>query len=143
MTPKRIALIVVAVIVVVILVLFFVQNSATNVNVIFKLTPGLAWDLGPEGISLPLLLTIDFLVGMLVTSLVLGAVVVRANRQGRTMQRQITALQDEIEFSRRNESKPSRSFARPTPSPAVSPLPAEPPAQQESGDDFLGDFDDI
>jgi hypothetical protein len=116
MTPKRIVLIVVVLLVVALLYLFYAQNSATHVNVIFKLPFGLAWDLGPEGMSLPILLVITFLIGMLVSGAVLGGLVMRGNRRARGLDRQVASLQDEVEFSKRNSARKDRPF----PSPAKS-----------------------
>ena len=124
MTPKRITTLVLILAVAGALGLFYMQNSATHVNVVFKLTPDLAWDLGPRGISLPVLLVIDFLLGIFISGLVFSGVLARGSRRARVLGRQVTALQDEIEFSRRTNSRDTRPFSAP-------------PAADE------GDFDDL
>ena len=111
MTPRRIAALVVAILVGTPALLFWLQNRATRVNLVFKVTPNLAWDLGPGGISLPTLLAVAFLLGVLLTASWLGALVAIAGRRSRSLQRQVTALQDEIEFNRRNAARAAKPLS--------------------------------
>lgn len=84
MTPKRIAMLVVLVLALGLGWLFWVQNSATAVNLILKLPFGLAWDLGPEGVALPLLLLIAFAIGAVVSAALLGAIAASARARARS-----------------------------------------------------------
>jgi hypothetical protein len=104
MTPKRIVILVLVLVLVGFAALFTWTNHATSVNVLFKLTPGLAWDLGPDGISLPLLLGISFLAGAVLAGIVGSFSLFDSSRRVRTLSRQVTALQDEIEFNKRTDS---------------------------------------
>ena len=103
MKAKRIILIVVVLLLVALVLLFYVQNSATKVNLIFKLPFGLAWTLG-SGVQLPVLLLAVFLAGMLVSAGILGGLVLRANKKARELERQSTSLKDELEVGRRRRS---------------------------------------
>lgn len=85
--------------------LFYLQNADTQVDVVFKLTPELAWHLGSQGISLPLLLMITFLVGMLVCAIPAAFLVSRSGARLRGVQRRVDSLQDEIEFARSSAPK--------------------------------------
>jgi len=85
--------------------LFYLQNSDTYVDVVFKLSPELAWHLGPSGIALPLLLMITFLIGMLVCAIPAAFLVARSGRRLRGLTRQVDSLQDEIDFARTSKPK--------------------------------------
>ena len=110
MNAKRIILIVVLLLVVGLIYLFYAQNQATQVNVIFKLPFGFAWDLGPEGVALPILLLSTFLAGMIVSGLILGGLVLRANRKARSLERHSSSLKDELDIGRGRTSSGSRPF---------------------------------
>ncbi|MEE2828436.1 MAG: LapA family protein [Myxococcota bacterium] len=96
------------------LVLFYLQNSATQVDLILKLTPSMAWKV--PGIMLPSLLVITFLLGMLACALPLSFLVSRSGRRVRGLQRQLTALQDELEFNRSERNKGRKGKSEPAPS---------------------------
>lgn len=108
MTPKRIAILVLVLLLVGFVALFAWTNHATTVNVLFKLTPSMAWDLGPEGVSLPALLGIAFLVGAVLAGVIGSFALLDGSRRVKTLSRQVTALQDEIEFNKRT-SPPTAS----------------------------------
>jgi len=103
------------------LTLFYLQNSATYVDLIFKLSPDMAWHFGSSGISLPLLLIITFLLGMLICALPCSFMVSRSATRVRSLEHQLMSLRDEVEFSTTSSRVDSTG---PSPSPA-------------------GDFDDI
>ena len=111
MTPKRIILLVLVLLLVGIVGLFAWTNHETTVNVLFKLTPSLAWDLGPNGVSLPALLGIAFLAGAVLAGSVGSFSMLDSSRRVKTLSRQVTALQDEIEFNKRGDS-PARASTR-------------------------------
>ncbi len=115
MTPKKIALIVVVVVVVAVLALFYIQNADTRVNVIFKLTPGLAWDLGGGGVALPVLLFSTFLGGFAVAALGFGGTMMARSRRARSLERQVASLEDELAFHRNSPpaAPPSRAYSEP------------------------------
>ncbi len=117
MTPKRIVILILVLLVVGVAGLFGWTNHATTVNVLFKLTPSLAWDLGPDGLSLPILLGIAFLAGAVLAGIVGSFSLFDSSRRVRTLSRQVTALQDEIEFNKRGDS--SVAVSSPT-TPAAS-----------------------
>jgi hypothetical protein len=92
--------------------LFYLQNADTYVDVVFKLSPQLAWHLGPQGIALPLLLILTFLVGMLCCAIPAAFLVARSGRRLRGLSRQVDSLQDEIDFARSSQPKsPSTAAA--------------------------------
>lgn len=91
--------------------LFYLQNSETYVDLVFKISPDLAWHLGPSGISLPLLLILTFLLGMLACALPLAFLVSRSGSRVRGLRRQLDALEDEVEFSRSSSSSRSKGPA--------------------------------
>jgi len=97
--------------------LFWIQNADTHVNLIFKITPELAWDLGPAGMSLPALLVLTFILGQFIAALIVGGLVFKGTRRVKTLERQVAALQDEIEFSRKTDAATVRDKA-----PAVDPI---------------------
>lgn len=113
MTPKKIALIVAVVVVVSVLALFYFQNSVTRVNVIFKLTPGLAWDLGSEGVPLPWLLFGTFGGGFAVAALGFGGRMMASSRRVGSLDRQVASLEDELAFHRNSPPPPSRKHREP------------------------------
>jgi hypothetical protein len=115
MKAKRIILIVVLLLIAGLGYLFYAQNAATKVNLIFKLPFGLAWDLGPDGVMLPMVLLVTFLVGMVVSALVLGGLVLRANRRARGLERQSSSLKDELSFGGGRTSSGSRPFPKSPP----------------------------
>jgi len=87
--------------------LFYLQNADTHVDVVFKLSPEFAWHLGSQGISLPLLLILTFLIGMLVCAIPAALLVSRSGARLRGLQRRVDSLQDEVEFARsRPATKP-------------------------------------
>jgi hypothetical protein len=110
MTPKRIVLLVVLVLVVGLGWLFWVQNSATAVNLILKLPFGLAWDLGPEGISLPLLLLIAAGVGAVVAAVVLGAMAMGARGRASARGRMKGSRSDDAGTLRQDPARTARPF---------------------------------
>jgi len=91
--------------------LFYLQNADTQVDVIFKLSPNLAWHLGPQGIALPLLMILTFLIGMLVCALPAALLVSRSGARLRGLSRRVEALQDEVDYARKSKPKPSGSPA--------------------------------
>ena len=107
MTPKRIAILVFVLLVGGFIALFAWTNHATTVNVLFKLTPSMAWDLGPRGVSLPILLGITFLAGAVLAGIVGSFSLFDSSRRVKTLSRQVTALQDEIEFNKRSDAPAS------------------------------------
>ena len=115
MKPKQIILIVVLLLVAGLGYLFYAQNAATRVNLIFKLPFGLAWDLGPEGVMLPIVLLITFVVGMVVSGVILGGLVLRANKRARSLERQSSSLKDELSFGKGRTSSGSRPFPSSSP----------------------------
>ncbi len=115
MTPNRITILVLLLLLVGFCALFAWTNHGTTVNVLFKLTPSMAWDLGPSGISLPALLGIVFLAGAVLAGVVGSFSLFDASRRVKTLSRQVTALQDEIEFNRR-PSAPAPAASSPSPS---------------------------
>ncbi len=120
MTPKRIALIVVLVLVVGTGYLFYAQNAATRVNVIFNLGPIGAWDLGADGVALPILLAITFGIGAGLVATVMGGLMARSGRRARSAQRQVDSLQDELDFLR-SDVKRGRPYSAPAVEPPVKP----------------------
>ncbi len=133
MTPKRIAALVLLVLIGVPVGLLVWENMGTRVNVVFKLSSTMAWDLGPDGVPLPALLAISFLAGAVVAGVVATFSLLENGRRARTLARQVTALQDELEYNKRTAAKPAAVSAPSTPvpstsAPAAADLPSEEPA---------------
>lgn len=142
MTPKRVSMLILILLLGGFGGLFAWTNHATRVNVLFKLTPSLAWDLGPEGITLPALLAIAFLAGAVLAGIVGSLSLFDGSRRIKMLTRQVTALQDEIEFNKRNAAPATApSFGSPTRSAPPAPAPAA-PATDDDFDDFDADDDD-
>jgi hypothetical protein len=93
------------------LTLFYLQNADTQVDVIFKLSPEFAWHLGSRGMSLPLLLILTFLIGMLACALPASFLVSRSGARLRGLRKRVDALQAEVDFARSSPSKTSKSPA--------------------------------
>ncbi len=101
MTLRRVLWILLALLVLGPLTLFWWQNSATRVNLLFSLGGGLAWDLGPQGLPLPLLLVAAVGIGGLFSASVLGLRGLKKGRHNRSLERQVSVLQEELDFARR------------------------------------------
>jgi ABC-type Fe3+ transport system permease subunit len=127
MTPKRITLLIIAALLVGAFALFYLQNAGTRVNLIYKLPGGLAWDLGPDGVALPILLSITFGLGAGIVGSVMGTLMGRSARRARLAQREVDSLQDELDFLR---SDANRSQGR-------SRVADEPPMAADSSFDDL------
>lgn len=125
MTPKRIAVLVLVVLIGVPVGLLVWENLGTRVNVVFKLSSNLAWDLGPDGVPLPVLLAISFLAGAVVAGVVATFSLLENGRRARTLSRQVEALQDELEYNKRNHVSAAATLPSTEPAPAAE---AAPPA---------------
>jgi len=125
MKPTTIALLVVLVLTTAILGLFGWQNSPTRVDLVFNLGPVGAWYVA-KSFPVPYLMGIMFAAGFLLSSLWLGARSMGAGRRVKAAERQTAALQDELNWSKRN-GPTSKSAPAPAKRPATSKISVAPP----------------
>ena len=150
MKPVTIGLLVL--LVVAALGLFGWQNLPTRVDLVFNLGPVGGWYIA-KAFPVPYLMGICLGTGFLGAFIWLGGKSLVAGRKAKALERQVSALQDEIEWGRRNVGSPTKSpagapakkpklapKAAPKPSAPVAP-PAQKPAPPPAAD--LPDFDDL
>lgn len=128
--------------------LFGWQNLQTQVDLVLNLGPIGGWYIA-KAFPVPYLMGITFGAGLLIGFVWLGGKSMAAGRRAKALERQVTALQDEIEWSRRNAGSsktpspkkaaaPKAPVAPPRPSvPVAPPKPTPPPAADPP------DFDDL
>jgi hypothetical protein len=132
--------------------LFGWQNLQTQVDLVLNLGPIGGWYIA-KAFPVPYLMGICLGAGFLGAFIWLGGKSLIASRKAKGLERQVSALKDEIEWGRRNVGSPSKSAVaapakkaklavKPAAKPAVpvaapAPKPA-PPAAAE-----LPDFDDL
>jgi Flp pilus assembly protein CpaB len=104
MTPKRIVQLVLFLLVAGTAGLLGWQNHPTRVNMVFKVTPDYAWDLGQLGQPLVLLLGVAFGAGVLATLILMLGRLSKSSRDARTWRRKAEALEDELEFHKGGSS---------------------------------------
>jgi hypothetical protein len=101
--------------------LFWAQNAGTEVDLVLRLPFVGGWYLA-RGAPLPLLLGAAALAGFVVAGLWFTARGLVGARRLRTTQRQVKALQDELDFHKRTAGRPVGSpVPRPAPVPAQAP----------------------
>lgn len=94
--------------------LFWSQNRETVVDLVFRLPPVGGWYLA-RATPVPVLLVAAFGIGALGSALLVSLRGMAAARRTRTLQRQVQALQDELDFHRRtaNSPRPAQSPSGP------------------------------
>jgi|GEM_PF-1916564 len=146
MKTSTIVLLVLLTLVALVVGVFGWQNLNTRVDLVFNAGPIGAWYLA-KAFPVPYLMGITFAAGFLIAFLWLGARSMSANRRAKGAERQIAALQDELQWSKRNGSKPGTPAvktppAAPKPAPAkVAVAPAGKPSKTGAADP--PDFDDL
>ncbi len=147
MKPVTIVIGLLALLVVAALGLFGWQNLQTQVDLVFNLGPVGGWYIA-KGFPVPYLMGICLGTGFLVAFIWLGGKSLVAGRKAKALERQVSALQDEIEWGRRNVGSPTKAPAASAkkPKPVSKPAapvaaPAPKPAPPASAD--LPDFDDL
>lgn len=106
MNAGRIVILVVVVLIATMGGLFWLQNSSTLVDVVFRLPLLGAWHLA-QGMSLPVLLVISSGSGFVVGAGLFGLRSMSRGRKAKQLARQIESLQEEIDFARRGSSRPA------------------------------------
>jgi len=132
MTVSRIIKLIVAFLVLAPLALFYVQNAGTRVDLVFRL-PGMSWYLARSA-PVPLLLVIFLAAGALVSALWFGSKAVARGRAVRALNRQVSALEDDLALARLDRS------------PKVKEEPANSESVDDSGsavEDGTTDFDEL
>jgi len=111
MTTRRIVGFVVLVLVAGMLAMFYLQNSATHVDVVFRL-PGLSWYL-VQDYPLPLLLGLSLLLGAVLSGLYFGVASAGKSRRIRALGREISALEDDLALARLDQGAPGADAGAP------------------------------
>ena len=122
--------------------LFGYQNLATQVDLVFALPMVGGWYLA-KGFPVPYLLGIVFGAGFLLAFLWFGVRAMSAGRRAANLQKRVDALEDELQWAKRNSSK--STSARPAPKAAPKPVPVAPKAEPKSAPAAADppDFDDL
>lgn len=98
MNARRVSWLVLVVLVVVPLALFYLQNSATEIDLVFRL-PGVSWYLA-KATSAPLLLGIFLLTGGLLSGAFFGGGSLVKSREIRELSRRVSGLEDDLALAR-------------------------------------------
>lgn len=128
--------------------LFGWQNLQTQIDLVFNLGPVGGWYIA-KAFPVPYLMAICLGTGFLAAFIWLGGKSLASGRRAKALERQVAALQDEIEWGRRNVGSPKRQAAgapakKPTPTPkAAVPVAAAPPKPTPPPAADLPDFDDL
>ena len=127
MKPATIVIGLLALLVLSIVGLFGWQNLQTQVDLVMNLGPVGGWYIA-RGFPVPYLMAICLGSGFLIAFVWLGGKAMAAGRRAKGFERQVAALQDEIDWARRNTSSPSAAKkTAPAPAPKrVAPAPARP-----------------
>jgi len=106
MNARRVSLLVLVVLVVVPLGLFYLQNSATRIDLVFRL-PGVSWYVA-KATPAPLLLGMFLLAGGLLSGVFFGSRSLAKSREIRELNHQVSALEDDLALARLDhDSKPT------------------------------------
>lgn len=110
MKTSTIVLLVVLTLVATIIGLFGWQNLATRVDLVLDMGPIGGWYLA-KGFPVPYLMGIMFASGFLIAFVGFGGRSMAAGRRAKAAERQVAALQDELQWSKKNASKASATTA--------------------------------
>ena len=127
MKTSTIVMLVLLVLVGLFLGLFGWQNLQTRVDLVLNLGPIGGWYLA-KAFPVPYLMGIMFAAGFLIAFVWLGGRAMTAGRRVKAAERQVTALQDELQWSKRGASGSTSSKPAPRPAPKVPVAPAAKPA---------------
>ncbi len=132
MNVSRIVKLIAAFLVLAPLGLFYVQNAGTRVELVFRF-PGMSWYLARSA-PVPLLLAIFLAAGALAAALWFGSKAVARGRAVRALNRQVSALEDDLAIARLDRSSKAEVES------ADSELTETPDGAVEDG---MTDFDEL
>lgn len=148
MKPVTIVLGILALLVLSVIGLFGWQNLQTQVDLVLNLGPIGGWYIA-KAFPVVYLMAICLGSGFAIAFLWLGGKAMAAGRRAKSFERQVAALQDEIDWARRNTKSPAPAAKKATPAPkplapkrpavpvAAPSKPTPPPAADPP------DFDDL
>ncbi len=146
MKPVTIVIGLLVLLLVAVIGLFGWQNLLTRVDLVFSLGPIGGWYIA-KAFPVPYLMGICLAGGFLVASIWLGGRSLVSGRRAKALERQVAALQDEIEWGRRNVGSPKKTAApakSPAPAPRASvPVAAPAPKPTPPPEADVPDFDDL